>query len=319
VAAQSGQNPRRGGRRRALACSVWLYRLFLYAYPAAFREGFGQRMSRVFADHCRATLQDHGIPALIPLWLSTLFDVAFSAGSERWQEYTVKVGSMALQRDTRQFPLRLWFALAATLIAFLVCLVASLNLYLLEDGSSLTAAAYSASPLLRFSYDGVYLSALAALVSVFAIIAYALVERPLYVASGLILAALLVALGGFGGLLVRHAVTFLVFLAVFLALTLGSFLLGWLVTARGGRYLGPRPSAVLGACVSSGSLLLINVVALSLHTFSLNPVSHALFMQGQMGGTHLNFTLLIMGLALFTLIACGVCLGRALGLLAEPA
>jgi hypothetical protein len=226
---------------------------------------------------------------------------------------------MASLEDTRQLPPRLWVALAATLITFLVCLVASLNLYMLEESSPLTTAAYSASPLLRFSYDGVYLSALAAGVAVCAIAGYALVQRPLLVAAGLTLVALLVAVGGFGGLLAHHAATFVVFLAVFLALTLGGFLLGWLVMARGGRSLGHRPSAVLGTCVSAGSLLLINVLALSLHTLSLNPVSHALYMQGQMGGTHLNFMLLIMGVALIALVACMVCLGRALGLLARPA
>jgi hypothetical protein len=276
-------------------------------------------MSRVFADHCRVTLQDFGLPALIPLWFSTLCDVALSAGSERWQACKERVSTMASIRDTQQLPPRLWVALAATLIAFLVCLVASLNLYLLEDGSSLTAAAYGASPLLRFSYDGVYLSALAAGVAVCAIIGYVLVQQPLLVAAGLTLVALLVALGGFGGLLARHAATFAVFLAVFLALTLGGFLLGRLVMIRGGESLGRRPSAVLGACISAGSLLSINVVALSLHTLSLNPVSHTLYMQGQMEGTHLNFTLLIMGVALFTLVACMVCLGRALGLIARSA
>jgi hypothetical protein len=302
-----------------MACSVLLYRLLLYAYPTTFRRGFGERMSRVFADHCRITLQESGLPALIPLWFSTLRDVALSASLERWQAYKERVGTMASMRDIRQFPARLWIALAATLITFLVCLVASLNLYLLEESSPLTAAAYTASPLLRFSYDGVYLSALAAGVAVCGIVGYALVQRPLLIATGLALAALLVALGGFGGLLVRHAGTFAVFLAVFLALTLGSFLLGWLVMARGGRSLGARPGAVLGACVSAVSLLLINVVALSLHTLSLNPVSHVLYMQGQMGETHLNFTLLIMGLALVTLVTCVVCLGRALGLLAPQA
>jgi hypothetical protein len=318
VAVRPGQSPR-GAKRQALACSVLLYRLILSSYPATFRKEFGERMTRVFADHCRVTLQNSGLPALIPLWFSTLCDVALSASLERWQAYKEKVGTMASLGDIRQFPPRLWVALAATLITFLVCLVASLNLYLLEESSPLTAAAYSASPLLRFSYDGVYLSALAAGVAICGIVGYALVQRPLLIATGLILAALLVALGGFGGLLARHAVTFVVFLAVFLALTLGGFLLGWLVMARGGRSLGARPSAVLGACVSAGSLLLINVLALSLHTLSLNPVSHALYMQGQMTGTHLNFLLLIMGVALTTLVACMVCLGRALGLLARPA
>ncbi|PWT78267.1 MAG: hypothetical protein C5B60_01435 [Chloroflexi bacterium] len=309
----------RSAKRRALACSIALYRLFLYAYPATFRKGFGVRMSRVFADHCRVTLQESGLPALIPLWFSTLSDVVLSASSERWRTYKEKVGTMASVRDTRQLPPRLWIAVAATLIAFLVCLVASLNLYLLEEGSPLTAAAYSASPLLRFSYDGVYLSALAAGVAVCGIAGYALVPRPLLILAGLTLLALLVALGGFGGLLTRHPVSFLVLFAVFLGLTLGSFLLGWLVKARGGESLGARPSAVLGSCVGAGGLLLINVAALSLHTLSLNPVSHTLYMQGQMGGTHLNFMLLILGLSLFTLVACMVCLGRALGLLAPPA
>src|SRR5215469_5593555 len=100
--------------RRAVACSVLLYRLLLYAYPATFRRGFGERMSRVFADHCRVTLQESGLPALIPLWFSTLCDVALSAGLERWQAsmrvYQEKVGTMASMRDIRHFPARLWVA-----------------------------------------------------------------------------------------------------------------------------------------------------------------------------------------------------------------
>jgi hypothetical protein len=318
VAANSGPKPERGKRGSwAAAISVLVYRFFLYAYPKAFRQSYGERMTRVFADQCRVSLREFGVAALIPLWFSTCSDLVVAAGSERWQSWKEKVGSMALQSDTTMFPLRLWAALAATLITFLVCLVASLNLYLLEDGSSLTLAAYSASPLLRFSYDGVYLSALAAGVAVGAIVGYALLPRRLLVTVGIIGLSVMVALGGFGGLLWRHPTTFLVFLLFFGSLTLGSFFLGRVVMSRAERSLEQRPAAILGACVSACSLLLVNVVTLVLHTVSLNPVSHALYMQGQIEGTHLNFSLLITGLALLTLLACVVCLGRALGSLAR--
>ena len=217
---------------------------------------------------------------------------------------------MAASRPSQQLPARLWIALATTLLAFGVSLVASLNLYLLEDDSPLSQTAYSASPLLRFSYDGIYLSALAAGVAVCAVVGYALVQRQLLLSISLVFITLLVAFGGFGGLLVHHATTFLVFLVIFLVLTLSSFLLGRQATARSGHFLGPRPAAVLGACVSAGSVLLVNLVALVLHTLSLNPVSHGLYMQGQIAGTHLNFTLLVMGLALLTSITCIVCMAR---------
>jgi hypothetical protein len=312
VAANSGPKPARG-RGWAASISVLVYRLFLYAYPKMFRESYGERMVRVFADQCRASLQNSGVVALIPLWFSTCSDLVSAAGSERWQSWKEKVGSMTLQSNATTFPLRLWAALVATLITFFVCLVGSLNLYLLEDTSARTLAAYTASPLLRFSYDGVYLSALAAVVAAGGILGYALLPRPLLVKVGIIGLSVVVALGGFGGLLWRHPATFLVFLLVFGSLMLGSFSLGRLVMARAERSLEQRPAAILGACVGAGSLLLVNVVTLVLHTVSLNPASHALYMQGQIAGTHLNFSLLIMGLALLTLLVCVVCLGRALG------
>ena len=295
-----------------LAFSLRLYGLLLYAYPASFRSRYGERMARVFADACRFQLAEGGRLALIPLWWSTCTDLALSAGLERCQAFQAKVSSMILSSDSEQFPLRLKAALVATVIAFFVCLVASINLYLIEDSSSLTAAAYSASSLLRITYDGVYLSALAAGVAIVALVAYALVPLQRFITASLVLVALLVALGGFGGLLARHPVTFLVFLAVFLALTMSSFLLGRLVAGRLGDAPGDRPAAILGVCVSAGSLLAVNVAALVLHTLSLNPVSHALYMQGRIGDTPLNLTLLAMLVALVALVACVVCLMWAL-------
>ena len=135
---------------------------------------------------------------------------------------------------------------------------------------------------------------------------------------GLSIVALLVAFGGFGGLLIRHLETFLAFFIVFLALLLISFLIGRAVAIRSGLFLGQQPAAVLGACVSVGSILLVNVVALVLHTIILNPVSHALYMQGQIEGTHLNFSLIAMSLALLTLIPCVLSLGHTLRLSLHP-
>jgi hypothetical protein len=286
--------------------------LLLLAYPASFRSDYGERMARVFADAFRSQVARRGRLALIPLWWFAVTDVAFSAGLERWLAFQAKVSSMTLSSNAERFPLRLKAALAATLIAFSVCLVASINLYLIEDSSSLAAAAYSTSSVLRLSYDGVYLSALAAGVAVAALIAYTLAPHQRVITASLIVVALLVALGGFGGLLVRHPATFLVFLAVFLTITLVSFSLGRLVAVRSGGAMGLRPAAVLGACVSAGILLAVNVAALVLHTLSLNPVSHALYMQGRIGQTPFNLTLLAMLLALASLVACASCLVWAL-------
>lgn len=304
--------PSRG--RRATALSVWLYAAFLHAYPAPFRRLYGSRMERVFRDSCRDALRKRGLPGLILLWLRTVADLVATACLERWH-ILQEAPSMDLDARAQKLPLRLWVALFATIVAFVVSLVASLNLYLLEDSSNLTNAAYSESPLLRFTYDGVYLSVLAAGVAVCAVVGYTIIRRELLVGVGLGVVALLVALGGFGGLLFRHAGTFLAFFIVFVALTVLSFLVGRAVASRAAnsaRPLGRRPAAVLGACVSVGTVLLVNVAALVLHTIALNPVSHALYMQGQIEGTHLNFTLIAMGIASLTLMACVLSLGYAL-------
>jgi hypothetical protein len=269
-------------------------------------------MARVFADACRSQLAKRGRLALIALWWFAGIDLALSAGLERWQAFHAKVTSMTLTSNSGPFPLRLKAALAATLIAFFVCLVASINLYLIEDSSSLAAAAYTTSSVLRISYDGVYLSALAAGVAVATLVASTLAPHQRLITASLIVVAILVALGGFGGLLARHPATFLVFLAVFLILTAGSFFLGRLVAVRSGTASEDRPAAVLGACVGAGSLLAVNVTALVLHTLSLNPVSHALYMQGRLGETPLNLTLLAMLLSFVSLVVCAGCLVWAL-------
>ncbi|HEY0752399.1 MAG TPA: hypothetical protein VGD98_00350 [Ktedonobacteraceae bacterium] len=302
------------GASKLISSSEWLYTRLLRIYPPSFQQAYASRMVRVFRDSCRDAVRQRSSVGLLWLWLQMLSDLLTNACLERWLVFKEGRNSMATNTSTRLFPLRLWWALSATLLAFMVSLIASFNLYQLEDSSSLTTTAYSASPLLRFSYDAIYLSALTAGIAVCALVGYALINRERLVLAGSGGIALLVLLGGFGGLLVRQPVTFLALAVAFCLLLLLSFLGGRAVAVRAGRRLSTRAAAVLGACVSAGILLLINGASLVLHTLLLNPVSHNLYMQGQITGTHLNFSLIAMGLATLTLLACMLSLGLALRL-----
>src|SRR6266550_1054751 len=103
---------------------------------------------------------------------------------------------MATYRHAGRFSPLVWAVVVATGLAFIVSLLASVNLYLLEDGSILTQRAFSNSALLRFSYDGAYLSALAAGVVSCAILGFLMTRDGRVVLIGVSTVALLVALGG---------------------------------------------------------------------------------------------------------------------------
>src|SRR5262245_26895474 len=124
------------------------YRLLLYAYPPTFRRAFGGEMWQVFRDSYEEA-STRGPAALALLWLRVSEDLLRSALPERVHAMRPAVVIAAV----------------TTCITFLVTLLASINLYLLEDNNPLTDAAYAASPLLRLSYDGAYLSALVAAVA----------------------------------------------------------------------------------------------------------------------------------------------------------
>jgi len=272
-----------------------VYKQALRLYPAAFRRAFGTDLWQT----CRDAYEEasaRGSGALALLWLHLGADILRSALPER----------LHAMRPT------LVLAPVLTGIAFFVSLLASLNLYGLEDQNPLTVAAYQASPFLRVSYDGIYLSALVAGVAVCAILAYAIAPANGYVTIGLAMVALLIALGGFGGLLVRSPATFLILFVVFIGLTLVSFLSGRAVAVRLQPRLGPRAAAILGGCVSAGVVLLINMLAVVSHTLVLNPVSHTLYMQGQIAGTHYNALLLVLGGQVLTMLVCLVSILLAL-------
>lgn len=219
---------------------------------------------------------------------------------------------MVTHTQERHLSPQLWLALATTIFAGIVTFLASLNLYLLEDGNPLTPAAYSASPLLRFSYDGVYLSALVAGIAICALLGYLLVRETRFVSIGLGIVSLLVIFAGFGGLLIHQPLAFLVLALIFAGLTLLSIWIGRALSAYSRNTSGTRSASLLGGCVSAGVALLVNLLAQVPHTLALNPVSHLLYMQGQIGDTHLNSVLIATAIELLSIIACLLSIGFAL-------
>ncbi len=290
-----------------------LYQLVLWTYPVAFRRAYGSAMVRAFRDRCLHAHRERGTGGLLHVCVAELSDLVMTALKERGEELLARLSRrtvmIASSYTIWHFPRRLWVALVATITAFAVSLVASLNLYMLEDNNPLTQAAYSASPALRLSYDAVYVSALGAGIAVCAIMGYSLTR-----AGGpvTVVVTLLVSLGGFGGLLVRHPPTFLVLVGALAGLVLISSLIGRAITPRLRHSLTERQASVVGACVSTAITLLFNVVVLVPHTLILNPVSHLLYMQGQIGDTHINSLLVAMGIELLTMICCVLSIGLLL-------
>ncbi|MDE3229738.1 MAG: hypothetical protein KGO05_07635 [Chloroflexota bacterium] len=203
-----------------------------------------------------------------------------------------------------------WLAFGATLLAVVVSVAASLNLYLLEDGNPLSAAAYGSSALLRFIYDGAYLAALVAGVAGVALLAYALAPARVATLAALGLGAL-VALGGFGCLLARHPQTGLALIGAFAGLGLLCLLAGWGVARALAARCGLRAASLLGACAGAGLALVADAAALIAHTLALNPVSHALYVQGRIGATPFNALLIGMAAQALLVTACGLTLALA--------
>jgi hypothetical protein len=212
------------------------------------------------------------------------------------------MAAAATARPVSSRPPRL--AVVTTSLAAVVAVLASLNLYLLEDNNALTPAIYSASPLLRVSYAAAYLSALVSMVGVVAIVAYALLRARGMGTISVIVVAALVALAGFGGLLARQPLSFFTLLLSYGALAAICLLVGRAVANRALPRLSTPSSEVAGACAGTAVALLVNLVAIATHTIALNPVSHELFMQGLIGNTHFSSLLIALGLDALTFLIC---------------
>jgi hypothetical protein len=64
---------------RLVELSAYLYRLLLAAYPAAFRNEYGEAMVQLFHDTARDAYRRRGFLGLTAMWLRTLVDFTISA------------------------------------------------------------------------------------------------------------------------------------------------------------------------------------------------------------------------------------------------
>lgn len=276
-----------------------LYRWLLALYPRGVRERHSEELwqtGRDMAESARAG--GAGRDAGARFWLTLYADTLVAALDERWRAMRGSVWTA-------------WLAVGVTLLAVAVSVAASLNLYLLEDGNPLTDAAFGGSALLRYSYDGAYLAALVAGVAGAAVVLCALLPGRVAALGALGLAAL-VAFGGFGGLLARRPLNGLALIGVFAGLAVLCLLAGWGVARALEPRSGARRARLIGGCVGTGVALLADAAALIAHTLALNPVSHALYMQGQIGATPYNATLIGMLIQALLVALCAPALALAL-------
>ena len=97
-----------------LSFSDNLYRRFLRAYPAEYRQGFSEDMAQVFRDLCREIYEREGLLGFLELWLTTLFDLLKTAIEERSKE----VVQMTKEKFVRLSGLALMLAGAAFMLGF---------------------------------------------------------------------------------------------------------------------------------------------------------------------------------------------------------
>ncbi len=97
-----------------LSFSDNVYRRFLRAYPAEYRQGFSEDMAQVFRDLCREIYEREGLLGFLELWLTTLFDLLKTAIEERSRE----VVQMTKEKFVRLSGWALMLAGAAFMLGF---------------------------------------------------------------------------------------------------------------------------------------------------------------------------------------------------------
>lgn len=78
------------------------YRLFLAAYPAAFRQEYGEVMVQLFRDTARDAYRRRGLRGLAALWPSTLADLTISVIRQHQAKPMVVSSESVLLRDLLQ-------------------------------------------------------------------------------------------------------------------------------------------------------------------------------------------------------------------------
>ena len=87
---------------RLVEYSISLYRLLLVAYPAVFRNEYGEAMVQLFGDTALAGYRRYGLLGLSAVWLRTLADFTFSVFHEHRDKPAELSSESLLLRDFLQ-------------------------------------------------------------------------------------------------------------------------------------------------------------------------------------------------------------------------
>lgn len=218
---------------------------------------------------------------------------------------------------TEQLPRRVWLTVTGTLAAALVAFLGGLDVYLYEDGSPLTHAAYRSTPFLDLSFSLIYVTALA-----IGVAAAVLLARLTLVASGSahsgagdLVALPLIIFGAplaFWGIALRQPGAFLA-LALLLAGGAGVMLLVTrIAVTRLRRMAVAQPAAeVLGACAGLVTLLLVDGGLALSHLLMMRAVSPGLYATTLLGGSSVSELAVACGLVAFFTCLAGVQIVRS--------
>lgn len=97
---------------RLVTFSVSLYRLLLAAYPAAFRDEYGEAMVQLFRDTTLDAYRRRGLLGLSALWLRTLADFTSSVIRQHREQTSREGETLSLRHVAQQ-----WLALGGGLVS----------------------------------------------------------------------------------------------------------------------------------------------------------------------------------------------------------
>lgn len=240
------------------------YALLLALYPRAFRERYGLELWQTARDLAEEYAAQEGI-ARAGFWLTIYSDTLIAALAERG--HIMRHSTWAA-----------WSAFGMTLLAVIVSVGVSLDLYLFEDDTALVLFSHNflsndlVAQLLRYSYDTAYIAALAA--GVVGVVAVASTFVPQRIAFWMTIGlAAIVAVGGFGGLIARYPLNGVETVGGFAALIALCLITRWLVARAIGARWSAQVSAGVSACAGALVALIVETVALVTHTFMLHFVT----------------------------------------------
>jgi hypothetical protein len=100
---------------RLIELSLAVYRLLLAAYPAGFRQEYGEAMAQLFRDTALDGYRQRGHRGLLGVWLRTLGDFTISVVRQHREETAITGASPSLQHLAQQ-----WLTLAAVLLSVML-------------------------------------------------------------------------------------------------------------------------------------------------------------------------------------------------------